>query len=212
MNRKQFIIISVLGGAILLALCVLIWKLTFPASASDASAAASAPASGYAAAGAGSGAPAAPSTAASLGAGAGANFGAAPRELAPWEKTNLPGGAPRISNLAPADANKAKSYEILQAKLAAMTAGGKTPAIKDLDAVLADLQKINGSADVGGVNLNALRNNLARADEIQRLGKEMQALSQAPGKQDLPKIQSIMAEIQKQQAGMVTDIRTSPAK
>ena len=207
MNRKQFIIISALGGAILLALCVLIWKLSVPAqSAVDAATPVALAANGV------------PPTAAvratnpsGLTVGAALST-AAPRELAPWEKTNLPGGAPRVSTPGLADANKAKSYEILQAKLAAMTAGGKTPNMKELDAILADLQKVNGSTDVGGVNLSALRNNLARADEIQRLGKEMQALSQVPGKQDLPKIQSIMAEIQKQQAGMVTDIRSSPAK
>lgn len=207
MNRKQFIIISALGGAILVALCVLIWKLSVPTqSAVDAAIPASPATNGV------------PPTAAVRAANpSGLTVGAAPstvapRELAPWEKTNIPGGAPRLSNLGPADASKAKSYEILQAKLTAMTAGGKTPNMKELDTLLADLQKVNGSTDVGGVNLSALRNNLARADEIQRLGKEMQALSQAPGKQDLPKIQSIMAEIQKQQAGMVTDIRSAPAK
>jgi hypothetical protein len=207
MNRKQFIIISALGGAILVALCVLIWKLSVPASSAQTTADATVPASMNTA-----GSVVAPKVIAAPQLGTGMGVGTAPRELAPWEKTNLPGGAPRISNLSGADADKAKSYQILQAKLAAMTAGGKTPAMKDLDAVLADLQKINGSTDVAGVNLSALRNNLARADEIQRLGKEMQALSQAPGKQDLPKIQSIMAEIQKQQAGMVTDVRSSPAK
>ena len=207
MNRKQFIIISALGGAILVALCVLIWKLSVPAQSAVDAAMSAAPVANST-----------PPTAAvrstnpsGLTVGA-APSTAAPRELAPWEKTNLPGGAPRVSTPGLADANKAKSYEILQAKLAAMTAGGKTPNMKELDAILADLQKVNGSTDVGGVNLSALRNNLARADEIQRLGKEMQALSQVPGKQDLPKIQSIMAEIQKQQAGMVTDIRSSPAK
>ncbi len=205
MNRKQFIIISSLGGAILIALCVLIWKLSIPASSAQSTtdSSASVPTNTV-------GSVAAPMATMTPQLGTGA--GVAPRELAPWEKTNLPGGAPRISNLTGAEADKAKAYQILQAKLAAMTAGGKTPAMKDLDAVLADLQKINGSTDVAGVNLSALRNNLARADEIQRLGKEMQALSQAPGKQDLPKIQSIMAEIQKQQAGMVTDVRSSPAK
>jgi hypothetical protein len=208
MNRKQFIIISALGGAILVALCVLIWKLSVPASSAQTAADTVATAASTSTAGSVT----SPTGAAAPQLGSGVGVGTAPRELAPWEKTNLPGGAPRISNLSGADADKAKSYQILQAKLAAMTAGGKTPAMKDLDAVLADLQKINGSTDVAGVNLSALRNNLARADEIQRLGKEMQALSQAPGKQDLPKIQSIMAEIQKQQAGMVTDVRSSPAK
>lgn len=188
-----------------MALCVLIWKLTVPTQSAVDGGAVTATA-----------APSASQAAPQLGVGAASSASnpnpAAPRELAPWEKTNIPGGAPRLSSLGPADANKAKAYEVLQAKLAVMTAGGKVPAIKELDTVLADLQKINGSTDVGGVNLSALRNNLARADEIQRLSKEMQALSQAPGKQDVAKIQSIMTEIQKQQSGMVTDIRSSPAK
>ena len=211
MNRKQFIIISALGGAILIALCVLIWKLSVPAQGMQGTQGASdfASQSGSAANVAAIGARSLSDVNGSASAGSATG---APRELAPWEKANSPGGAPRISNLGPADANKAKVYEVLKAKLAAMTAGGKTPNMKELDGVLADLQKVNGSTDVGGVNLSALRNNLARADEIQRLGLEMQALSQAPGKQDLPKIQALMAEIQKQQAGMVTDIRSGPAK
>ena len=125
-------------------------------------------------------------------------------ELAPWDrKYDAPTGSPRISTVA----SKAKAYETLQAKLVTLSAGGNTPKAKDLDAILAELQQINGSSEVGGVNLGALRNNLARAEEIQRLGDQMQAISQAPGKQDLPKIQRLMAEIQQQQAGLVMDIR-----
>ena len=148
-----------------------------------------------------------PSPAPSGGVPADAGQNAVPRERAPWEKTEVPSGSPRI---APA-LSKAKAYEALQFKMAAMTAGDKTPQAKDLDTILAELQQINGSTEVGGVNLSALRNNLARAEEIQRLGKQMQLIAEAPGKQDLPKLQSLMAEIQRQQAGLVMDVSAKSA-
>lgn len=126
-----------------------------------------------------------------------------PRERAPWENVEVPSGSPRIVP----SMSKEKAYEALQGKMATMTAGGRTPQAKELDTILAELQQINGSTEVGGVNLSALRNNLARAEEIQRLGKQMQLIAEAPGKQDLPKLQSLMAEIQLQQAGLVIDVR-----
>lgn len=138
---------------------------------------------------------------------ANAGQNAFPRDSAPWEKIDVPSGSPRIASAM----SKAKAYEALQGKMAALTAGGKTPQAKDLDTILAELQQINGSTDVGGVDLSALRNNLARAEEIQRLGKQMQLIAEAPGKQDLPKLQSLMAEMQLQQSGMVIDVRAKSA-
>ena len=196
MSRKQIITIFILGGASVIALGVLVWLISSPTSLSPIAAERSPVSTATTAY-------ITPSPAASGGVPADAGQNAVPRERAPWEKTEVPSGSPRI---APA-LSKAKAYEALQGKMAAMTAGDKTPQAKDLDTILAELQQINGSTEVGGVNLSALRNNLARAEEIQRLGKQMQLIAEAPGKQDLPKLQSLMAEIQLQQAGLVIDVR-----
>ena len=198
MSRKQLIALFTLGFAILIALGVLLRALSTSAPAD----AAPSPATNTSA-------PVGVTSSSPI---AGQNAVNTPdkspsRELAPWEKNVAPSGSPRISTTA----SKAKAYEALQAKMASLSAGGNTPKAKDLDAILAELQHINGSSDVGGVNLSAVRNNLARAEEIQHLGDQMQAISQAPGKQDLPKIQRLMAEIQQQQAGLVMDIRAKSA-
>lgn len=204
MNRKPLIAICILSAALIGALGALTWSWMTPRS--DAAATSEAVTDSTKAPGApiGAGLQASPAT---------VNPPTPPyasqpsQEPAPWEKYALPSGSPRIAP----NVSKAKAYEMLQAKLAAMTAGGKPPNSKDLDAILAELQQINGSTDVGGVNLAALRNNLARAEEIQRLGKEMQTISQSPTKQDAARLQSLMAEIQQQQAGMVMDIRSKAA-
>lgn len=202
MNHKPLIVISILSVALVVALAALTWSWMTPRS--------DAPAASLGAAANSTNAPGTPIGAGLQPSPAGTTppYAAAPaREAAPWEKYAAPSGSPRIAP----NVSKAKAYEMLQAKLSAMTAGGKPPNAKDLDGILAELQQINGSTDVGGVNLAALRNNLARAEEIQRLGKEMQTIAQAPGKQDAPKLQSLMAEIQQQQAGMVLDIRSKAA-
>ena len=200
MSRKQIITIFILGGASVIALGVLVWLISLPTSlppiAAERSPVSTATTANIT-----------PLPAPSGGVPADAGQNAIPRERAPWEKTDVPTGSPRI---APA-MSKARAYEALQGKMAALTSGGKTPQAKDLDTILAELQQINGSTEVGGVNLSALRNNLARAEEIQRLGKQMQLIAEAPGKQDLPKLQSLMAEIQLQQAGLVIDVRAKSA-
>jgi len=200
MSRKQFITIFILGSASVIVLGVLVWAISSPTSLSPIVAERS-PVSKATTVGI------APSPAALGTSPANAVQNAFPRERAPWEKVEVPSGSPRIVPAMP----KEKAYEALQGKMAAMTAGGRTPQAKDLDAILAELQQINGSTEVGGVNLSALRNNLARAEEIQRLGKQMQLIAEAPGKQDLPKLQSLMAEIQLQQAGLVIDVRAKSA-
>jgi len=206
MSRKQSITILILGGASVTALGILVWAIWPPISPSPINAERSltgtTSTTNTTSTAAISSSPALPGTKTAT-----AIPNAGGRELAPWEKIDVPTGSPRIVP----NVSKAKAYEALQGKMAALTSGGKTPQAKDLDIILAELQQINGSTDVGGVNLTALRNNLARAEEIKRLGSQMQQIADAPGKQDLPKLQRLMAELQQQQAGLVTDIRSTSA-
>ncbi|WP_286758051.1 hypothetical protein [Ralstonia sp. RL] len=107
---------------------------------------------------------------------------------------------------------KKPGLEEIQRRLAAMMANGRTPSLQEVDAVLADLQRNQGKNNVAGVDLAALRENLARAAEIQRLAKEMETLSRQPGKPDLPRMQALLAQIQQQQAGLRMDVGTKPAQ
>ncbi|MDP5238573.1 hypothetical protein Q9Q94_03480 [Uliginosibacterium sp. 31-16] len=117
----------------------------------------------------------------------------------PWAKPAAPGGA------GGRDPEKVRQLQALQSRLTSLTAGGKVTDFKALDSVLADLIKVQGSTVIGGVDFAVLRSNLGKAQEIERLAKEMELLSKQP-KPDMPKIQALMAQIQATQAGLRTDV------
>lgn len=108
------------------------------------------------------------------------------------------------------DPNKLRELQAIQARLTALTAGGRVSDYKALDTVLADLIRVQGSAVIGGVDFTILRSNLSKAQEIERMAKEMEALSKQP-KPDAAKIQSLMTQIQAAQAGLRTDVMVPPA-
>jgi len=99
----------------------------------------------------------------------------------------------------------APSIDDIQRRLQ-MLAANPRPSVRDIDAVLADLQKNQGSNVVAGVNLQAVRDNLARSERIQQLALEMQALAATPGPDTAAKLQERMTEMQRLQAGMTSDV------
>jgi hypothetical protein len=109
------------------------------------------------------------------------------------------------------DADKTKALENLQQRLAALAAPGRNPSPREVDTLLAELQKQQGSNQVGGVDIGALRGNLARAEEIQRLAHELQAVAQQPGTPNTEKMQQLMSKIQQQQAGLRMDVLAPPS-
>lgn len=133
---------------------------------------------------------------------------------APWNQANIPAGTP--GNAAPGMSPHAQnaggnsiSPDDFQRRLAAMTANGRTPSPRELDALLADMQRSQGSNEVAGVDLGVLRENLRRADQIQTLAKEMEKLVQQP-KPDMPRVQLLMAQIQQLQSGIKADVSAKP--
>ncbi|AVS88432.1 hypothetical protein C8238_09480 [Paracidovorax avenae] len=80
------------------------------------------------------------------------------------------------------------------------------PDVREVDAVLADLQRNQGSTVVAGVDLQAVRDNLARSERIRQISVEMQALAAKPGPDVPAQLQSRMAEIQRLQAGMTGNV------
>ena len=85
------------------------------------------------------------------------------------------------------------------------------PDVREVDAVLADLQKNQGSKVVAGVDLQAVRDNLARSERIRQIAVEMQALAAKPGPEVPAQLQARMAEIQRLQAGMNASVAAPAA-
>lgn len=99
----------------------------------------------------------------------------------------------------------------IQQRLAALSAKGANTDPLEVDKVLADLQRVQGGNDLNGIDLSAMRENLQRAAEMQRLAKEMEKIAQNPTKEDMPRLQALMAQIQKQQSGLHTDLTLKQA-
>lgn len=161
------------------------------------------------------GSPAAGSTAAVPGGVPGGSVATAPA-ASPSAGGRLPGDAAAVPWLGPQGGTSsgavapppvtvgragAPRLEDIEKRLQGLLASGQ-PDIRQLDAVLADLQKNQGSAVVSGVDLQAMRDNLVRADRIRELAQEMQALAAKPGPEASVQLQARMAEIQRLQAGM----------
>jgi hypothetical protein len=51
-----------------------------------------------------------------------------------------------------------------------------------------------------------MRENLARAERLRVMAEEMQVLAQNPNKENLARIQTLMAEIQRVQAGITPQV------
>ncbi|GAA6121392.1 hypothetical protein [Acidovorax sp. FG27] len=130
---------------------------------------------------------------------------------APW--LAAPGGPGMAqtpaSPAAPGGQAGSATLQDIQARAQALSTN-KQPSAREVDALLSDLQKSQGNNVVAGVNLQVLRNNLAAADRMQQLAKEMQVLAATPGPAAAQEIQTRLAEIQRLQAQLSANV-TAPA-
>lgn len=110
----------------------------------------------------------------------------APRSEAAQSKSDL------------ADINK------MQDELLAIVQSGN-PDTKKLAEVLHRLKQTQG-ANVGGVNVDVLINNLEKSQQLQDLSVEMQKEAQKPGGPDQKKMQENVERLKKIQAQMRTDV------
>lgn len=127
----------------------------------------------------------------------------------PWAETSTaPTGAdlgPAIKNVS-TDPKKQAAREAIRAKILSLTANGRQPTPAEMNGVLAELERVEGSSVISGVNVGALRNNLSKVDEMQRLATEMKDESAKPNGGDQAKLKDIMGRMQKLQSEMRTDI------
>ena len=124
--------------------------------------------------------------------------------------SGLQGGA-RVSPIAVGKPG-APTLEDIQKRLLATTANGRQPNAREVDAVLADLQKNQGSNNVAGVDLQKLRTALVNTERIQQLALEMQAIAANPRKDDLPRLQVLATEMQRLQASLVENLPQAPVR
>jgi len=127
----------------------------------------------------------------------------------PWAANgNTSVGADLGPAIGPArgDPKKRAAREAIRAKILALTANGRQPTPAEMNVVLSELERVEGSSVISGVNVGALRNNLVKVDEMQKLGEQMKNESSKPGGGDPQKIKDIMARLQKLQSEVRLDI------
>lgn len=83
--------------------------------------------------------------------------------------------------------------------------------IAQLDAMLDQMQRENGSNVVGGVKLDVLRSNLAKAEQLQALAKQIEAESLKPNGGDLQVMQGYLKQLQALQGQLRMDFMAAPA-
>lgn len=100
--------------------------------------------------------------------------------------------------------NGAPSLNLIQQRLQALVADGRQPTPSEVDLVLADLQKNQGSNVVAGVDLQVMRDNLAHTNRIAKIAKEIQGIAANPAKGDELRIAALVAEMQRRQGAMAS--------
>ncbi len=130
---------------------------------------------------------------------------------APWLAPGGERASPRAAPVPPAAAGGTgvPTIEDIQARAQALGTGKKANA-REIDALLADMQKNQGRNVVAGVDLQALRDNLARSERIQQLALEIQALAATPGAATPAQLQTRLDELQQLQAALTASV-TVPA-
>jgi hypothetical protein len=127
-----------------------------------------------------------------------------PQGAAGMSSSGAPQGAPEATGAgrpSAVDASRPR-LEDIQAELQALSAGGRTPQVMELDAVFEKLERYNGSSQMGGVDLQLVRKNLQAAARIQRLSEQMKPLAADPTPENAAKIQALVAEMREAQAGL----------
>jgi hypothetical protein len=135
---------------------------------------------------------------------------ALPPAAAPWPDLtqSLPDGAAAPRR----DARRVERIRRLQEKMRALSAGGRQPAPLEVDPLLQELAEIQGSTQVGGVDIQVLRDNLRVADRIQKLALELEAESKKPRpERDMAKIKSLQEAILQEQGALRLDFMTGGA-
>jgi hypothetical protein len=130
---------------------------------------------------------------------------AAPPSAAPWTATPGPAGVASNDAMA-ARERQSQELDAMQADIAKSMREGRQPDPQKLDAALAKVAAAAGQSVVNGVNIDAVRNNLAIAQKMQALAAELDAESRKPGKLDTDRLRALVAQVQQLQSQMRADV------
>lgn len=140
----------------------------------------------------------------------------APGDTAPpWNAPSRTGTVPSaISDPAasprPAVDRNAALAEI-QRQLVELSASGQAADVQKIDRLLGEVERVQGSSTIGGVKIDVLRHNLAIAQKMQALAKDIEEASSRGAQADPKQLQAQMARIVELQAQMRTDVVAAPA-
>ena len=126
----------------------------------------------------------------------------------------IPGVGQPLSNRAQnPNAFRAERARLVQQKIRELTANGRQPLPMELYPILQELAEIQGPNNTGGVNIQALRDNLKVADRMQKLAEELQAEIKKPqSQQDMAKIKAIQESILQAQSSLRMDLMMGVAQ
>ena len=122
---------------------------------------------------------------------------------APW--LNAANGQPPLGMARPRTSPEMAS---IQNRLQALITRGN-PSAQEVDAVLADLQRVPGGASIAGLNLNALRDMLQRSDRVQEMAKQMQALAANKDPGSMARMQELVARMKEEQTALMQAAQAS---
>ncbi|GHU31407.1 hypothetical protein AGMMS50256_19830 [Betaproteobacteria bacterium] len=131
-----------------------------------------------------------------------------PPQYLPRHVQPMPGTGQALSRSSARNSNalRAERARRVQQKMQELTANGRKPSPAELDPLLQELVEIQGTSNIGGVNLQALRDNLKVADRMQTLAKELEAEIKKPQpERDMAKVKSIQEAILREQQGLRLD-------
>jgi hypothetical protein len=186
---------TAVAGVLCIAAVLLLWYVMRPAEPVRDVAPRAVPAPGPAAIAPGTTAPAAPTTGA-----------------VPWA-TPAPSGAASNDEIAKRQ-NQSRELDAMRDDILKSMREGKQPDPKKLDAALARVEAAAGQNVVSGVNIDAVRNNLAIAQKLQVIAGELDAESKKAGKLDTDRLRALAAQVQQLQSQMRVDVSApaTPAK
>ncbi len=119
---------------------------------------------------------------------------AAPSALPPAALPTTPGNV---------GGQPAPSLQEIKKQAEALTANGRTPSIREVDALLASLQKTQNPAINEVIDLQVVRDVLARTDEIQQISAEVQKAGGTPTPAQKARLQALVEEMKPLQARLL---------
>ena len=128
---------------------------------------------------------------------------------APWASASA-SPANVASEAMVARERQARELDAMQADIAKSMRDGKQPDPRKIDAALAKVEEASGQTVVGGVDIEAVRSNVAIAQKMQVLAAELDAESKKE-KLDNDRLRALIVQVQQLQSQLRVDVSATAA-